>query len=537
MKHFGNISKEDLFVLLLGVSFSVGVWYAFPMVNTICDTWAYGGGVLRAMEAHTILPGADVPYGTISFYQNYVLWVIVLGFGLLFTGFNFDVLKTFFILNPSYSLLVPRVASVLSALFLLVIVYKFLKTNIQSLWWRLALLMLIFGNVLTALLVRSGKMWILATTFAIISFIYLHKALTEEEKNGLPGRLSAISVIAAFLAAANFPFFALFLINIPIIFFYFPHTVKSLRRLGAIVFGGGLLFLGIMVLNAQNTFGLVWGSFMTLFNPSVGIISNNESTQTIFHAFMVNVRQAVESFPLLLLALIPAMSAKMRDRKLAYLSFVYIVTYILTASILFRTEYGLELNVRHIFPLSFFLLFLIVAYGAPAKRVAVGFFSVGLVIYVYTTMLFSVSTTYNNASDFIAAHYGNKEIRIDENIFELTLPTNKASYLLYKDSLCGSTCQYRRMLKKDIAFKPIIVTNEIEPSALSTLPPTDINVVDRAIDGCSPLARFVNPVPDDEIFDMDINLGRMVMPSFYRLDRLGKNIYIYDARVCSITNK
>jgi len=56
--------------------------------------------------------------------------------------------------------------------------------------------------------------------------------------------------------------------------------------------------------------------------------------------------------------------------------------------------------------------------------------------------------------------------------------------------------------------------------------------VERAIAECTPLARFGNNVPDDEVFDIDINLGRMLLPSFYTLGRLGKNIYIYDVKEC-----
>ena len=48
----------------------------------------------------------------------------------------------------------------------------------------------------------------------------------------------------------------------------------------------------------------------------------------------------------------------------------------------------------------------------------------------------------------------------------------------------------------------------------------------------TPLARFGNDVSDSEVFDIDINLGRMLLPSFYRLERLGKNIYIYDGKSC-----
>ena len=54
-----------------------------------------------------------------------------------------------------------------------------------------------------------------------------------------------------------------------------------------------------------------------------------------------------------------------------------------------------------------------------------------------------------------------------------------------------------------------------------------------SIADCTPLARFGNNVPDDEIFDIDINLGRMLLPSFYRLRQLGKNVYLYDGKTCA----
>ena len=177
-------------------------------------------------------------------------------------------------------------------------------------------------------------------------------------------------------------------------------------------------------------------------------------------------------------------------------------------------------------------MFLIAAYHPPGKKIAVVFLSVGLALYGYTMVLLSVPTTYNAASDFIVSHYADKEIRIDENIFELTLPMNKASYALFADVHCGSTCRYRRTLETDIPFRPLVVTNETDRAVVGTLPPPDILVVERMIPGCTSLATFGNEVPDDEVFDIDINLGRMLMPSFYKLQRLGKNIYVYDATLC-----
>ncbi|RJQ34738.1 hypothetical protein C4556_01975 [Candidatus Parcubacteria bacterium] len=501
------------------------------MVNTITDTWAFGGGVLRAMQAHTLLPGVGVDYGTLSFYQNYLAMAVALGFGYMLSGFDLEALKTVLILNPSYSLLVPRITSALTAVVFLVIVYRFLKVHVESAPWRLALLMLTFGNVLAVILTRSGKMWMLSTALGVISFIYLYRAITEEVKTG-PGRLSVTSILTAFLATANFPFAAVFLVNIPILLYVLPRTHQSILRLLYAIAAGAIAFLAVFLLNAENIIGQVSGFVLQFFDPLAPGVASGLSALTPFESFMVNARQGVEAFPLLLLALIPAFAYGIRDKTLAYLALIYGAVYIVAVAVVFRTDHGLALNVRHIFPLCFFLLFLIAAWRPPSRSIAVSFFIVGASIYVYSVVLLSIPTTYNAAADFIESRYTDTAIRIDEHIWELTLPMNKASYGLFASSSCGSTCQHVQELPRDIAFRPLVVTNETDPATLATLPPPDLVVVERAIAGCAPLARFGNNVPDDEVFDIDINLGRMLLPSFYTLRQLGKNIYIYDAKEC-----
>jgi hypothetical protein len=520
-------------VMFFGSSFLVGVWYALPMVNTITDVWAFGGGVLRAMEAHTLLPGYGVAYGTLSFYQNYVAMAVALGFGALFFGFDIAALQTWLVLNPSYSLLVPRIVSALTTMVLLAVVYRFLKVHVQCALWRLALLALTFGSALTALLARSGKMWMLSIGLGVVSFIYLYRAIFEERRAGRPGRLSAVSIVTAFLATANFPFAGVFLINIPILLYYFPRTLQSLRRIGIATVAGGSLLLIVLATNAQNIFEQVSGFVPQVFTSSADAAVDAPRALTPFTAFMVNVRQAIEAFPLLLLALIPALYSGIRDKTLAYLSCIYIAVYSVALSVVFTSDDGLALNVRHVFPLGFFLLFLIVAYGSPRRAVSVAFLLVGLLLYIHILVLLSLPTTYNEASEFIATRYGDAEIRIDEHIFELTLPMNKASYAIYATSSCGSTCRHTQALESDSAFRPLVVTGETDPAALITLQPPDVVIAERAIAHCTPLARFGNNVPDDEVFDIDINLGRMLMPSFYTVHQLGKNIYIYETASCT----
>ncbi len=533
-KKLREMTLEEWCITIFGASFFVGVWYAFPMVNTITDVWPFGGGVLRAMEAHTLLPGGDVAYGTLSFYQNYVAMAIALCIGYVASGFDLEAVKTALILNPSYSLLVPRIVSALTAVAFLVIVYRFLKAHVQSAHWRLALLVLAFGNVLAMLLARSGKMWILSTALCIVSFIYLYRSVTEEAPS-LPGRFAAISIVTAFLATANFAFAAVFLINIPILLFVFPRTYACWRRLVYAIAAGTGAFLLFFVLNAGNVISQVWDFIPQLLGTPAGSVINGRPALTLLESFTVSARHAVEAFPLLLLALIPALRSGLRDRPLAYLALIYIAVYVVAVSVVFRVDHGLALNVRHIFPIGFFLMFLLAAYKSPRRFVAISFCTAGLVLYLYTLVLLSIPTTYNATSDFIVERYGDAEIRIDESVFELTLPTNRAAYALYATSSCGSTCQHVRTLATDIPFRPLIVTKDSDPTAVAQLPPSDLIVVERAIEACTPVMSFGSGVRDEEVFDIDINLGRMLLRSFYELHRLGKNIYIYESKECAET--
>lgn len=533
------LTREDVAVVVFGATFFIGTWYAIPMVNVITDVWAFGGGVLRAMEAHTLLPAVgDAPYGTISFFQNYAAMAVALFFGFVFTGFDVEALKTMLILNPSYSLIPSRIVSALTASALLVVVYRFLKVHVTSVWWRIALLLLVFGNPLATLLIRSGKMWVLSIALGVISFIYLYRSLTEEKEKGVPGRHAFVSILTAFLAIANFPFAAVFLVAIPIIYFVFPKTVDSFKKLFTMTVCGAVVCSAIVALNFKNTTALVSSFALKAIDSSVDIVVDGKPTLSFFEAFSVKLRHAVEAFPLLLLAAavvaIGISRLRIRDKTLAYLSVLYAVIWILMASFLFRSDHGLSLNVRHIFPIGFFLLFFIVAYKEPSRRVATVFGIVGGMVYVYTVVLFSIPTTYNNAYDFVVSQYGDKEIVINEDIFELTLPTNRASYELYREQNCGSACKYSRVSDTDISFKPLVITELTDENKLATLPQADVVIRETSISGCAPAARFGNPVPDDEVFDMDINLGRMLMPAFYKLHQLGKNIYIYDTRECPL---
>ena len=153
----------------------------------------------------------------------------------------------------------------------------------------------------------------------------------------------------------------------------------------------GTIFLGVVALNFQNTVVLVSDFITPLFSPSVETIVGDTHRLSFIDAFLVNGRHFIEAFPLLLLALvfvaILMVGSRVRDKTLAYLAFTYGLVYITMASVLFRTDHGLSLNVRHIFPLIFFLLFFIVAYRAPSRAVSIVFIFIGLPMYIYAMVL------------------------------------------------------------------------------------------------------------------------------------------------------
>jgi len=532
-KKLPSVSLETWWVSLFGASFLVGVWYAFPMVNTVSDVWAYGGGVLRAMEAGTLLPGGgELSYGTVSFYQNYLAMAVALLIGVVATGFDVEAVKTALILNPHYSLLVPRIVSALTAIGFLFLVYQFLRKQAPDVWWRTALLLLLFGNVLTIILTRSGKMWILSMALVTISFLCLYWCLTKERSRGMPGTYALVSVVAAALAAANFAFAALFFIAIPIIFLAFPKTWPVFRALLTRSLAGLAVFGAIVLLNAENIIEQVSGFIPSFFKSAAPVATTlTEHSLTLYESIRVKLRHVIDAFPLFLLAGLAVVTRGVKDRTLVLLSALYGAVYFCALVFVFRTDHDIALNVRHVFPLAIFFTFFLAGFHAPRKLfsglliVASGF------LYIYTVWLLSVPATYNDAYHYVTATYGERDIRIEEHIFELALPMNQASYALFTENLCATTCQYRRSLSEDIAFRPIVITGESDPAQVGTLVP-DIVITERAVPGCAPVARFGNPVPDDEVFDIDINLGRLLLPSFYQLHQLGKNLYVYETATC-----
>src|SRR3989344_3493488 len=123
-----KLNCEKLVLIFLALSFFVGIWHAFPMLNVVADEMYFVGGVLRAMEHKTILPvAADVPYATLTYFLNYILIALYLLALLPFFKFNLAELKFTLVQAPEIVYWLPRLLSVLLALVFLSLFYQWFK--------------------------------------------------------------------------------------------------------------------------------------------------------------------------------------------------------------------------------------------------------------------------------------------------------------------------------------------------------------------------------------------------------------------------
>jgi hypothetical protein len=290
-----NIKSATLF--LICCSFFIGIWHAFPMLNVINDEMYYVGGVLRAIENHTVIPAVDdVPYGTVTYILNYVMTIFTLALSLVFFKFDIVSLKTYLIQNPSVMYLSLRVLSGLFSLCILYIVNKLLKKIVDDEKSRFFLIIILFTNIITAVLMHTGKMWVLSLLLVIVSFYFLYKALLEEELN----RSMFLSILFSFLAVANFPLNIFSLINIPILFYNFRGRKDVLKKLFLYTLIGSVIFLVLTILNLSS----IKNQVISIFTDYHPLVAGNDNSGGFFKSFFAYTYKLILLFPLFICTLI-----------------------------------------------------------------------------------------------------------------------------------------------------------------------------------------------------------------------------------------
>jgi len=404
---------------LFSITFFIGIWQGFPILDIIGDEMYFVGGVLRAMSAGTIFPLlGDVQYGMITYYLNYLLMIPFLGVMYSIT----DNARQFLTENPHYAYLVLRVLSAIAGLGFLRIFYLFIKKEIKDNKMKVFLIVMMFSNMLFTMILHTGKVWVISTLLAYASFYYLYKAITRGKNID-----AFISILLAFLALANFQMMGVFLINIPILLYYFRGKTIKYSIISFVIFAA------VVLSNFQNVI-----SFTNVTFTHYMVIEQ----YTVIGSLALNFKKIFMFYPLFLI-LLPF--GKIRNKKLFWLSVAYSLTYFIGISLIGRwstTDYSYT---RFLFPLAPFIMMIVVSLDIKFRKVFYLIGAVSMVYFLFTIYYMSVPTTYNVARNYVI------------NVPNLQLPKNKKSYLNIQSKFCSSKC--REIIENDLNkdFLPLII--------------------------------------------------------------------------------
>jgi len=364
------LDKKNIPLILLGASGFIGFWHALPMLDVIGDEMYFTGGVLRAIENHSLLPAlGDVPYGTITYLFNYFLiggFLLVLS---IFFKFNFYDLKNYLVQSPELIYIIPRLLSAFLAMVYLWLFNKILKKEVENYKIRIFILILIFTNMLTVSVLHTGKMWVLSTLLVLISFYYLYEALKDgcNLDGDSNNRSIFLSILFSFLAAANFIFFAFSLINIPLFFIFFWRDKTIKIKIFKYVFISLIGFLVIISLNFPSTKQLVIGMLSTN-NPILDKAVVRENLK-IIASFWLYFKKIIAFFPLHLLAIILILKDKIKNKKLFIISTIYFFTYFIAISAVATWSNNIYAYSRYVLPLGFFLGFIVISFNIKFRKI------------------------------------------------------------------------------------------------------------------------------------------------------------------------
>jgi len=514
IKNF-KFTPENIIYILLAVSFFIGLRHALPMLTVVGDEMYFVGGVLRAMENHTILPAmGDVPYGILTYFANYFLIGIFLIILCPVYGFSLASLKLSLVMQPEIVYLIPRILSAFVSIGLLFIFNKILKKEFPDSRIRIFLLLLLFTNMLTTLILHTGKVWVASVFLALLSFYYLYRSL-DAPKN----KYIFLSIFFVFLAVANLPFFGFAFINLPILFFYHK---KLRKRIIYYTFISLVIFTIILALNFSSTKTLIINQ-LTNYNPILGetIISDNLSVPA---SFWLNFKKILAFFPLLLITLLIIIKNKIKNKPLFIMAGLYFLAYYISLSILGTWSTSLDSYIRYSFPLAFFLILIISSFNIKFKKIFYFIALISLIYFIPTLYFLSAPTTFNQARNWIIKNLNQENIIIVNNINHLELPKNKASYELLTDYYCASKCQ--NVIEHDLNQEyKYIATDKYVRDDIKMPAGKEIYYLDYQTGDGQLMSSFTNPT--ESSFNLDGRMANYFDFAFFRIKNFGPDIYIY----------
>src|SRR3989344_5106892 len=277
---------ELLVLVLLSLSFFVGLAHALPLTNVISDESPNVGGVLRALENKTVLPAVgDVPYATVTYLLSYVFVAAYLALAWPFFGFDLAALKEQVVDNLSSVYLVTRGSSAVLAIIAAALLYKFSR--------RASITVLVMTSIIVTAMFRTTKVWVLTTVLTLASLYYLYAAITAKSRRAI-----FWSILFAALSLANFPFnFYAVGLAVAVLLFVFRRERQFYGVIFKSALAGTAVVAAVTAMNWQNILDQV---ATILSSPAAGGIDLGGTLAS----FWLYLKRTVLMFPFLLMPLL-----------------------------------------------------------------------------------------------------------------------------------------------------------------------------------------------------------------------------------------
>ena len=315
------------------------------------------------------------------------------------------------------------------------------------------------------------------------------------------------------------------LINIPIIFFIFKKDSGLLKKTIFYITVGFILFVGITLLNITGIKSQISGIYNQYLFSQEALVKN----MTIAQSIGIHLLKTVLLYPLFLIILFIAAFSGIKNKKLFYLSLIYLIVYLLTISVTARWASSVDIYLRYLFPIGLFLLALIASLNLKFIKIYWALAGVSIFYFLLTLYYLSIPTTYNLAYNWILSNLNQEGTAVVVNVQEIDLPKNKISYLYTKDEQCGVLCNNTKEqnLNSNLDFLVIDGKSKSQEVPINL----DAYYVEwRKLPANSRkrlLKVFENGTPDDTGYNIDYGLGNYFRPDYLNVKNLGKNIYIY----------
>lgn len=521
LRPFVLLTKQEKW-FVLGYSFALflGIWHALPNFNVVGDEYPYVVGVFQAFKAHTIIPNILYHY-TLSWYLNYLLQIPFLALLLIFFKGSVSSLEHFLIYHQEVAYYVPRFISAAATIYIVSVFFLLARKENVSDPHKWVVVCLIFTNILFIAIAHTGKMWMVSLLLFITSFYFLDKTLRSDRSvlESLEWEHNPLfyAVVFPFLALANFAFNIVTFIHIGVLLFLYYKNKTLIQKIIKFGIVGGLIFTTSFLLNIHG-----WLDRSLILEVERSILGSLK--------FLFIYPLYVFPFLLLLLAF-----SLFKDRSLDLRVKILGIELVVYGALVFIIAPWVgvwpELYLRYLLIPGLIIATMLLYVNIKMWRMAYVLVFLSTLFFLKTIFLLTIPTTYNLARNYLIDNAGNNLVIND--LFEINLPKNQASYRMNDRDGCETRCKYI-LEHGDDNSKPGLLVIDLK---------TDKNIENKQANSKKFLTSFdfpleapleyltptfiaENSLSEDRFVAMEHGLGAYSL-DFIKTSRLGRQIYIY----------